>query len=366
MLLASLLVAAAATTQDAKVPQFGVGVDLIRLDVSVVDGRGRPARGLDRSDFRVTEDGRPVDVSFFEAVDQVGPVEDEESGDDEETPARPPRRRVVVLVDTSDMSPAQLHRAREGTAEYLRRATSEGDWVRLLNLSTARFWDGHIPEDRERLASAALRLGRQASPWDRGDDVAAIQDRSEARRSGTTSLPFSSAESSGRTLSMFARTAGLLGTLESLLVELDGVKGRKALVLVSTGFPQLRDLDARLERVATLARRSATAVYFVDAAGLDGLSPEENGGRMRSVFELAWDRSGGAQDLAEFTGGFASRFSARLSDALSRVASELRTYYVVGYVPERPDDGKFHSVKVRLNRSGLVARTKRGYLAIAR
>src|SRR6185295_4719505 len=119
------------------------------------------------------------------------------------------------------------------------------------------------------------------------------------------------------------------GMLESLITELQGVPGRKALVLVSPGFPQMRGLDRRLQRVSTLAREAATAVYYVDVTAMDALLPEP-GQSLRPAFEGAWLRSGGAQDLAEATGGFTSRFDNSLLPALARVSAEMRSYYVVG------------------------------------
>ena len=68
-------------------------------------------------------------------------------------------------------------------------------------------------------------------------------------------------------------------------------------------------------------------------------------------------------DLATATGGFTSRFSNSLLPALDRVGREMRSYYVVGYVPPRADDGRFRSVKVTVKAPGATARTKKGYLA---
>jgi VWFA-related protein len=233
--------------------------------------------------------------------------------------------------------------------------------VRLVNLATGRFRDGHIPEDRMRLEAAVRQIAWRADPWRTNEEEPeTLVDRSESE----PGVEPSQAETSGRFLSIFAQTSGLLGTLESLLVKLQGVAGRKALVLISPGFPQLRNLDRELQGVATLARQAATAVYFVDAVGLDGLIPEP-GHRLQPAFEMAWARGGGAQDLAEATGGFTSRFSNSLTPALTRIADEMHTYYVLGYVPPRPDDGRFRSVKVRVNVPGARARTKKGYLARA-
>lgn len=347
-------------TQERRPLEFPADVRLIRLDVSVVDGRGRPIAGLLPDDFAVSEDGRPVAITYFEAVES-GTVADTPAADGlvaEPSSVRPPRR-VVLLVDAASMSHGQLLRARESAARYIRESTADGEWVRIVNLATGRVRDGWIPEDRLLLESVARTLARRASPWEDGSASDPIVETLETR-SGAE-LP-SQAHTYERFLSTFAQTSGLLGTLESLFVQLQGVEGRKAVVLISPGFPQLRDFDRKLERVASLAREAATAIYFVDASGLDGLLPEP-GQRLRPVFELAWERSGGSQDLAEATGGFTFRFGNSLLPALRRIGGEMRTYYVLGYMPPRLDDGRFRSVKVKVAMPGVTARTKKGYLA---
>ncbi len=139
--------------------------------------------------------------------------------------------------------------------------------------------------------------------------------------------------------------------------------GRKSLIFISAGFPEVRSLAERLERTAHLAREAQAAIHFVDAFGLDGLLPEGAGQKMTPIFEMAWERSGGSQDLAAATGGFVSRFSNTLTGAVTRAAEEARSYYIVGYVPKRRDDGRFRSVKVRVDRRDVTVRTKKGYIA---
>jgi VWFA-related protein len=365
LLLASSVVMAPGSAPPERPPlEFGVDVRMIRLDVSVVDGRGRPVVGLGAEAFEVLEDGRLVDVVLFEAIQDGAEVVPTAEGGLLVTAPAPRARagqRILLLVDTASMTYGQLVRAREGAARFITQSAREGDWVRLMNLATGEAWDGAIPDERFALARIARGLLPQASPWSGSPAPEGIVQVSEGRASaGSAGAP--DFETSGRSLSIFAQTAGLLGTLESLLVQLDGVEGRKALVLVSPGFPQLDDFDKRLEKVASLARLASTTVYFVDAFGLDGLLPEP-GGRMLPAFELAWNRSGGAMDLAEATGGFTSRFANSLLPALARVGDEMRSYYVVGYVPPKPDDGRFRSVRVKVNARGAVARTKKGYLA---
>ena len=52
-----LLLGAAAGAQTP--PRFPAGADVVSVDVSVVDGDGRPVRGLTAADFVVEVDGRP-------------------------------------------------------------------------------------------------------------------------------------------------------------------------------------------------------------------------------------------------------------------------------------------------------------------
>lgn len=347
--------------QGRQAPEFRSDVRLIRLDVSVVDGRGRPIAGLLPGDFTISEDGRPVEITYFEAVEEAGPQSEGQTAADVEhatPPASRAARRVVLLVDTAFLSHGQLIRARESAVRYLREATSDGDWVRIVNMATGTVRDGSIPDDRLRLEATARSLSRRASPW----DESASDSMPETMETDAGGGRPSQAQSFERFLSVFSRTSGLLGTLESLFVQLQGVPGRKAVVMISPGFPRLVNFDKQLERVASLAREATAAVYFVDAFGLDGLLPEP-GQNMKPAFEMAWTRSGGSQDLAEATGGFTYRFGNSLLPALARIGSEMRTYYLLGYVPTRPDDGRFRSVKVKVALPGVTARTKKGYLA---
>jgi VWFA-related protein len=369
MLLATLAAAASLSVpaQERALPEFRSDIRMIRLDVSVVDGKGAPITGLGPQDFVVLEDGRPVDITFFEAVQGSGAAEVETVNEGTLVIAPPPRR-ILLLVDTGWMSPGQLIRARKSLVRYLHESAADGDWVRLVNLSSGHAWDGRLPADRARLASAANSLARRQSPWAEaarasgGAPLDAIEDRVET--DAGPGFP-SAAVTSGQFLSAFAQGAGLLGMIEGLLTQLEGLEGRKALVLLSPGFPQMRDLDQRLQRVATLAREAATAIYFVDAFGMDGLDPEPGVG-LTPAFASAWLRSGGAQDLAEATGGFTSRFANSLLPALQRVGAEMQSYYVVGYAPTRKDDGRFRNVKVKVKVPRATARTKKGYLAGAR
>jgi Ca-activated chloride channel homolog len=48
-------------------------VQMVMVPTTVMDGRGRPVAGLSRDDFRLSENGRPIDIEFF-ATEANAPV----------------------------------------------------------------------------------------------------------------------------------------------------------------------------------------------------------------------------------------------------------------------------------------------------
>lgn len=70
-------------------------------------------------------------------------------------------------------------------------------------------------------------------------------------------------------------------------------------------------------------------------------------------------------ELANRTGGRLYKAStiANLSDAFSRIASELREYYSIGYYPkDETNIGKKHKLKVRVDRTGVVVKARDSYV----
>jgi Ca-activated chloride channel homolog len=63
--LLTLAVRAWAQSPPQRPPTFGAGIEVIRLNLSVSDGRNRLITGLSEADFAVFEDGIRQDLSFF-------------------------------------------------------------------------------------------------------------------------------------------------------------------------------------------------------------------------------------------------------------------------------------------------------------
>ena len=68
--------------------------------------------------------------------------------------------------------------------------------------------------------------------------------------------------------------------------------------------------------------------------------------------------------ISEETGGgyFELQKSVDLSPTFSRVATELRSQYLIAFTPSTLD-GKVHKLEVRVNRPGMTVRARKSYLA---
>src|SRR5678816_4686940 len=76
------------------------------------------------------------------------------------------------------------------------------------------------------------------------------------------------------------------------------------------------------------------------------------------------DLQGALRVVAEDTGGEAIVNTNDFVKGFARIVRDNSTYYLLGYSPRTEHvDGRFHSITVRVKRSGVSVRARRGYLA---
>jgi len=75
------------------------------------------------------------------------------------------------------------------------------------------------------------------------------------------------------------------------------------------------------------------------------------------------DRRTSLLTMADMTDGLALVNSSQIDAGLQRINDDLSSYYLIGFYSTQKPDGKFHKLTVRINRKGVVARARRGYLA---
>jgi Ca-activated chloride channel family protein len=323
--------------------KFRSGVELINVTASVTDRSGRFVGGLRQEDFLVFEDGRPVEVTHFNA---------------ERTPVS-----LGIVLDTSgSMQGDKMTAARNSIDRFLQLLTDPLDEFFMYRFS--------------------------ASP-----DL--VHDWTQDRRS--ISWMLSRVHPNGG-------TAMYDGVAEAVPMAQGGRNRKKAIVLISDGNDT--SSRAGVSEVKQLVRETEVLVYAVgiDGAGQPtivsrpptgggggGFPPMPlpfplpgGGGRGRggtgyppSGYPPAYPGGGatyGAGDrlnvvaLREMTDDSGGRVEIvrdprDLDPATASIADELSKQYYIGYPSPGHRDGRWHAIRVELRDQNYLVRARKGYVA---
>lgn len=305
--------------------------DVVKLDTAEVSipvtVRSHRTGGLigtlSREDFAVYEDGVKQDVVFF-AREHV-PVS------------------VVLLIDTSSSVRGELENIKEAAYNFL-QALEPQDQVSIIGFA---------------------------------DDVTLIQDWTRSKRDLTLSLE---RLKSGKFTAFY--DALYLAARE----QLDGVKGRKAIIVLSDGVDNRASstswdeaYDAIIRSEATVYIVSKTAILrasiqrelltydhagslFTNAATSDAQYARQ----LKQVLQVLDDSERDLTRIAADTGAriYLPMTMYDLRDAYSQVATELKSQYIINYVPTNSRrDGSFRRVKVKALNPEYRAFSRGGYYA---
>ena len=118
-------------------------VNVVNVEVMVTDREGNPVTGLGRGDFRIYDDGNPVGVSNFFAVQEGVPLSLEvEEGEDTQEEAFPPvapepreerKLHLIVYVDNINLAESSRSRAFARLREFLVENWREDAEVMLVS-----------------------------------------------------------------------------------------------------------------------------------------------------------------------------------------------------------------------------------------
>jgi VWFA-related protein len=331
-------------------PSFRTRADLIQLDVSVLDEHGNPIRGLTADDFTILDRGVPRPVAGFAAVDLPDWPADaapwiREIGPDVVANHPDARRAVVIVMDdfatpwdpgVSKLARSIAHSAIDGLG-----AADLAAVVYVVRRKNGQ----EFTSDRARLRAAVDRFtpsglhDTEVSPFS-----ASLPGRG-LQQPGLLPLP-SGACPKGCVMDALRNAADILGSWPD---------ARKTMVLISPGrlVTQLDSLDSLSEREdlgRTLAalQEANVNVYQFDPRGL------EVSGEIHDEFGV----------FADATGGRAIENTNDPGALVPQMFRENSSYYLLGFEPaEGSRDGRFHRLRVTVDRPGAVVRTRTGYYA---
>ncbi len=348
-----------------------IGVDLVQVDATVTDGRGRHVPDLTADDFEVRQDGRPQRITAFSYV-RLAPATTPASAPPASGRATGPlgpsaalrpdqvRRTIAIIVDDLGLSFESAYRARELLRRFLDTQMQRGDLVAILRTGAGSGALQQFTSDRRMLDAAVERVR-----YNMLSRVAAF----------TAATPEEQAFERSRN-EIF--TAGTLGAINYVIRGIGALPGRKSVIVLSDGF-RLADADDSHSRVlgamrdlVDAANRAGVVVYTIDTRGLMVTGPSAED-RDASAAEGRADELRATQDglhfLAQETGGLFVRNTNDLGAGVQRALDDQQGYYLLGYTPEsgtfatgaRP---RFHRLAVRMKRPGLRVRSRRGFFGV--
>jgi VWFA-related protein len=297
-------------------PASPAPVQTVRIDAIAEDSRGRLVVDLKAAEFEVHEDGGAKPVDSVQLRRGEGP------------------RLVAIYLD-------EYHNDRDAVTDLLREQLTRFidrildpkdllvvmkplDSVLAIQLTTDR------EAARRAIATFEGRRGEYEprNPYEK-NFMAGTPGRIEAARTQVTVSA----------LNALANQLGVAGT------------GRKALIVVSEGLPRSerrrgQQFLATLDTVAQSANRATVAVYAVDPRGT-AAADDPGSQALRS--------------LALDTGG--ECLTTNLDARFERIAAELSAYYLLTYEAPHVEDGGFHDVQVKVKRTGVRMRARKGFWA---
>ena len=385
-----------AAADSSQQPTFRAGVNFVRVDVIVNDGKGEPVSDLTQADFEVLEDGKPQAIEQFRLIRVDGnprpgdpPPRELRNRIDEETElARDDVRLFVFFLDDYHVRLGSSLTVRDPLIRFVQRHIRPNDVVGIMYPLT--------PLD-------GISFMRNA------DSVVRALERFEGRKFDyrpRNQFEEQYARAPSEVVEQI-RNQLVMTALRGLATRLGGLReGRKAIIYVSEGLtimlpPQMRVADAsmgpignpiardpsagennpreetasffaqsdlylQLRDVFDAANRNNAAIYTVDPRGLtpfeygidEAVGPRQDARALQQTQDTL-------RTLAEQTDGRAIVNRNDLDTGMAQIVRDSSYYYLLGYNSSvAPTDGKFHEITVRVRRRGVDVRARKGYWAL--
>jgi VWFA-related protein len=322
ILLGLMLIAGLSTANAQDDDPVRVDSTIVRLNVGVVDQRGRQITTLDKSNFSVFEDGVKQEVSRFDTTN--APFS------------------VVMMLDMS------------GSTRSFRQN---------IQMSAARFLDALGPEDRIAVIEFYSKVNLLNDFTT--NRMTAAHSISVANGSGDTNLY------KGLQLAL-QKLAGEGNRRKAIVVLTDGVDtvmrddDRQKL----TGIDDSRvpsalrpEASEALNKILNRADALGVTIYPLALPTGDPARLADPTPRQIAMFKAARAR---LQIIADRTGGTLNAINRldEMAKLYAAVAADLRTLYTIEYQPANEKrDGKWRQIKIEVDSPDLISRTRQGYFA---
>jgi VWFA-related protein len=422
----SPLEAQPSTIEESVAPTIRVSTRLVVVDVVVTDRGGKPIKGLRADDFVVQEKGKTQKVAFF-SPPREGESQPPASTLPPGIYSNKPEYRssggpiTVLVLDAANTPFKDQAYARQQMLKFAKEQYQAGRRFAIYTLTNSLGVLEDFTGDPQVLVAALEKykpqeqvLNAVPSPLsggagaDSGPGMQALLNQAQ-----NAAQSFQAAQVG---YALDRRVEVTLQAMRSLARVLGGMPGRKQIIWLTAEFPfelipENRDVsDAELladlpnvqqkgvnttasgsiaatERqaysqqirdVAAQLANAQLAIYPIDVRGLvSGMEFMREDGANRqslSTSERALERvsdmsvsQDSMREIAKETGGMAYINQNEIRQGVALAIADASASYTLGYYPEdKKWDGKYRSIKVKVNRDNVETRYRRGYFAIDR
>jgi VWFA-related protein len=382
---------------------------------------GLPIDDLKAEDFEVREDNAPQKVETFEFVkiqtggDPATRVEPRTVRESRQVPADPRARVFVLFLDTNHVGRATAEIVNRPLVNMLERLLGSEDLIAVMTPDMAAS-DITFTRRTDKIADLLYTAGfwGERNALNKKDPIDQMYEACYQVPRGSNRATSVIAEE----MTQRRREKATLDALDELVFYLGGLREeRKAILLVSEGWLLFRPnrslaeaertrtpgvyvgLDGRLttsdpndttgidiarcdqDRVALasmdnsrrymdilqVANRSNASFYPIEPRGLVVFDTDLGPNPPQPITVDAGMLSARHESLktaALNTDGLAVMDSRDIDAGLKRVVSDLSSYYLLGYSSTNTKfDGRYRSIRVRVKRTGINVRARKGYQA---
>jgi VWFA-related protein len=373
------------------------------VNVVVLDKKGEPVRGLTKDDFSIVDQGHPQTVALF-AEEASGPRPGAPASAAVFPPPnfftnRPqessqiPTNVTILLFDALNTQIQDQAYARQQILKFLKHLPPKSSIAIYVLTAQIRIIQD-FTQDTALLQRAVEKYAGQYSAQLEGSTPDSVT--LSGNSGGTDAMSPSIQQAEDALNAALQRMADFYtvnpvqattAALEAIANHVARIPGRKNLIWVSGSFPFAIGLDGdsvdastrdrrhfgdEIERAARAMNQADLAIYPVDARGLMTMPQFSASNRtpfnprqpQKNPPRVDHNNFDSMNMLAERTGGHAFYNTNDISGAVHRALNDSDLTYSLGYYPDHGKwDGKFHEIKVRVNRPGIEVRARKGYFA---
>ena len=391
--------------------------NLVNVDVTVRDKKGKPVRDLKPEDFVITENGVKQSIEFFDATlvteSSTKQAEPAIATTETSTARSLPRNVIALVLDGQTTETTNLKPVRDGIAKFVKERITTDDSTALFAIAGGLQLLQPFTSDKQQLTAAverATHITAQNKTGELRDLQTTIDSLRDQLATGGVSGPITStAGGSAAAQAMISRrvleeylqlrstlslqqTRPILAALAAICEGLRPIRGKKTLVMFSQGFVAPEVLDWQVQSTIDIANRANVSIYIIDSSGLKGGVPQSGAlvpssalagisaavdqeSRIRasagqSIFDVSRQEGIDRQQdllfrISEDTGGHFIRNTNDFSSGLNRIDDEIRARYTLAYrSTDQNFDGQFRKLKIQVRRPDVSVVTRPGYYAI--